>query len=239
MSKKIAPRLQFNILENEIEEDEGMPVLEDIDNVDEELIEDDNLSLPQPVEKEEIKQENIFDVPEEKNQLVQELIQKKLPKPKKEPVKKEPKLTKAGKPRKAMSEEQKRRLAIGRQKALEVRRMKKKERDEQKLLDEEENKLLKKKRQKDLERLKQEVNDEEPVPVKSNTSNGATFTQKDLENAQLNAIISYEKIRAERKAKKKEEELIKKQQEDIKNKLLNPAGARSHYNPSNRYYHCY
>jgi len=204
MSKKTAPRIQFNFLEDE----EPIETIEDLDDE----IEQPSISLPRPIEREPIKQESIFDVPEQ-NQLLKELVEKELPKKPKETKIKEPKLTKSGKPRKPLTEEQKERLAIGRQKALEVRRAKMIQRQEDQALEKEEKELLSKKKKKDLEKLKQEIEEPQtpkpaPVPVQPH---GVMFTQKQLEESNLNAIMSYEKIRRERKRIKAEEELIKKQ----------------------------
>ncbi len=232
-----APRIQFNFMEDVTEEDE-IPdsVNETIQDIDDD-VEQQPLSLPEPVEREVIQQENIFDCPEDKNQLLKELVEKKLPKPKKEPKKKEPKLTKTGKVRKPLSEQQKANLALGRERALETKRRKKIEREEAKSQAKEEAELLKKKKAKDLEKLKKEV--EEPDAPAGKQPQPQMFTKKDLEDAQLSAIMSYEKIRAERKKVKQEEQLIQQQKEDIKNKLTKPVGYRSAYNPSNRFYNYY
>ena len=234
MSKNPAPRIQFNFMENEIEED--IPLEETIeDDDDDESI--PALCIPEPVKREEIKQETIFDI-EEKNQILKDLIVKELPKPKKEKPVKEPKLTKSGKPRKPLSDAQKEHLALGRQRAIEVRRQKKIQREEDKVRADEEAELLKKKKQIDFEKLKKEV--EEPVAEKPAPAvpQGIFLTPKQLEEAQLSAIMSYEKIRADRKAKKKEEQLIEQQKQEIRNKLTKPVGY-SQYNPSNRFYNCY
>lgn len=237
MSKNPAPRVQFNFMENDVEEDIPDIVTETIEDDDEDIT---ALTMPEPVEREEIKQDNIFDVVEEKNEILKELIEKELPKPKKEPKKKEPKLTKSGKPRKQMTEEQKQRLALGRQKALEVRRQKKIERDEEKARAKEEAGLLKKKRQMDLEKLKKEVEDPKPdAGVPAPPPQAQMFTKKDLEDAQLSAILSYEKIRKDRKKAKAEQQLIEQQKQEIRNKLTRPAGYGGNNTESNRFYGYY
>ena len=236
MSKNPAPRVQFNFLEDEI--DDEPEINESIVDIEDDDIQQASLSLPEPVEREAIEHENIFDVPETPNQLLKELVDKKLPKPKKEPKKQEPKLTKNGKVRKPMTDAQKEKLAIGRQRALESRRRKKAEKDEAKAQAKEEAELLKKKRQMDLEKLKKEVEQPEiqkPAPVQPQQP---MFTKKDLEDAQLSAIMSYEKIRAERKKQRAEEQLIEQQKQEIRNKLTKPVGY-SQYNPQNRFYGCY
>lgn len=234
-----APRIQFNFMEEEVADD---PVVEHVveDDIEDDM-EQDPLGMPEPVEREAIEQENIFDVPEKQNQLLKELVEKELPKPKKVPIKKEPKLTKSGKPRKPMSEEAKAKLAMGRKKALETRRAKMVQRQEQKAIDDEEKELRKKKKEMDFKKLKQEVEEPESVkPAPAPTPQAQMFTKRDLEESNLNAIISYEKIRAERKKKKQEEELIKQQQQEIRNKLTKAPGTyQSHYNQNNRFYNCY
>ena len=240
MSKTL-PRVQFNFLEDEIA-DEIEPVAEMIEDVDDE---DDPtaLAMPQPVERESIEREDIFEAvaPEPQNQLLKELVQKELPKQKKQPKVKEVKLTKSGKPRKPMTEAEKLHLANGRKKALEARKLKKIERDNQKEIDKEEKELLKKKKQKDFEKLKKEVEDPDPTPAPVQPQAQAQmFSRKDLEDAQLSAIISYEKIRAQRKKEKQEQQLIEAQKQDIRNKLTKAPGTyQSAYNSNNRFYGCY
>ena len=234
MSKKPAPRVMFNFMEDQIEEDE--PITETIEDVE-------DLSLPTPIERDPIEQENIFDVPEQPNQLLKELVDKELPKPKQEKPKqvKEAKLTKTGKVRKPLTEYQKEKLALGRQRALETRRRKKMEKEEAKVQAKEENELLKKKKQMDFEKLKKEVQEPTapapaPAPVQPQQP---MFTKKDLEDAQLSAIMSYEKIRADRKKAKQEQQLIEKQKQEIRDKLTRPVGYGGHYTTQNRYYNCY
>jgi hypothetical protein len=239
MSKNPAPRVQFNFLEDEI--DDEPEINESIVDIEDDETGEPPLSLPEPVERETIEHENIFDVPETPNQLLKELVDKKLPKPKKEPKKQEPKLTKTGKVRKPMTEHQKEKLALGRQRALESRRRKKAEKDEAKAQEKQEAELLKKKRQMDLEKLKKEVEEPQtpkpaPAPVQPQ---GMFLTPKQLEEAQLSAIMSYEKIRAERKKKKMEEQLIEQQKQEIRDKLTRPAGYGGHYTEKNRFYGYY
>jgi len=241
MSKNPGPRVMFNFTENDVEEDIPDTIIETIED-DDESIDTLPCGMPTPIEREEIKQDNIFDVPvkEEKNEILKDLIEKELPKPKKEQKKKEPKLTKSGKPRKPLSEEQKQRLALGRQRALEVRRQKKIERDEEQALAKQESDLLKKKKQMDLEKLKKEVEDPQSrAPEPQAQPQAQMFTKKDLEDAQLSAILSYEKIRKDRKKAKQEQQLIEQQKQEIKNKLTRPTGYGGHYTEKNRFYGYY
>ena len=129
----------------------------------------------------------------------------------------EVKLTKKGKPRKQrppMTEEHKEKLKFAREKAMASRLAKAKERKEILELEKQEKELLKQQKVKRVEKLKEEVIDEPIKEVKKEP----IFTKKDLEDAQLQAIMNYEKIRKSRKAEKEErkkkeaeEELLKAQ----------------------------
>jgi len=129
----------------------------------------------------------------------------------------EVKLTKKGKPRKQrppMTEEHKEKLKFAREKAMASRLAKAKERKEILELERQEKELLKQQKVKRVEKLKEEVIDEPIKEVKKEP----IFTKKDLEDAQLQAIMNYEKIRKSRKAEKEErkkkeaeEELLKAQ----------------------------
>lgn len=128
------------------------------------------------------------------------------------------KLTKKGKPRKVrapMSEEHKEKLKFAREKAMEVRLKKAKERKENLQLEKQEKELLQKQKVKRVEKLKEEVENE---PIKE-LKKEQTFTKKDLEEAQLNAIMNYEKIRKSRKAEKEEKKKKEAEEEAIKAQL--------------------
>lgn len=151
-------------------------------------------------------------------------------------VEDEVKPKKERKKRKPMTDEQKEKLAMARQKALEVRREKAKEKQELK-------DLQKMKKQKELNDLRAEVGLEpkkkkEPVisepkkevvfketdkkedvfekdceKIEVQDWNGPKYySQADLDKATLNAIMGYETIRKDRKAKKNEV-LSKKREE--------------------------
>ena len=89
------------------------------------------------------------------------------------------------------------------------------------------------------QKLKKEVEEPQtprPAPVQPQ---GMFLTPKQLEEAQLSAIMSYEKIRKDRKKLKEEQKLIEKQKQEIKDKLTRPAGYGGHYTQQNRFYNCY
>jgi len=149
------------------------------------------------------------------------------------------KLTKKGKPRKKrppMTEEQKQKLALAREKANIARKKKAQEKLEQKKLDNEEKELLKKQKVKKVKQLKEEVESDEPIQPQQTTGKALMFSKEDLEDAQLNAIINYEKIRKDRKKEKQEKMKIEKEQEQIKNTLRRAVQPQKEYNP---YSMCY
>ena len=181
-------------------------------------------------EREEINKKDLFDVPPDE------------PKSCTKPAKK---------PRKPMSEEHKAKLALARQKAVESRKVKAEERKKMKALEKEEKELLKTQKVKRVQKLKEEVNgsvssgdpthrDEKPVETTVPTKmNG--LTKKDLEEAQLEAIMKYEAMRKQRKEEKKQAKII----EEGKAKMLNQinratGGVNYRYRDgSNRFDSCY
>jgi len=146
------------------------------------------------------------------------------------------KLTKKGVPRKKrppMSEEHKQKLALAREKAMEARKKKAADKKVQKALDMEEKELLKKQKHKRVQKLKEEV-DEEVVPTSKPPGN--LFTAEQLEEAQLNAIMNYEKIRKTRKAQKKEQQKKDMEQEVLKQTIRRAVQPQQEFNP---YASCY
>lgn len=147
------------------------------------------------------------------------------------------KLTKKGKPRKQrppMTEEHKEKLKKAREKAMLVRKQKAQERRSAKALDVEEKQLIQKQKQKRVSKLKKEVeedidmNDDPPTRKTSET----WITKKDLEEAQFQAIMSYEKMRKERKAEKQIRQK-KEQEEEVVRQQIRRAVAppQKEYNP--------
>ena len=135
------------------------------------------------------------------------------------------KLTKKGKPRKQrppMTEAHKEKLKDARVKAMASRKAKAQERKEVKSLDIEEKELLKKQKVKRVRKLKEEVDDETPLKE----------IVKDVEDAQLNAIMNYEKIRKSRKEQKKVDQEKNKEEEHVRNQLRRAvAPPQQEYNP--------
>ena len=152
-----------------------------------------------------------------------------------------PKLTKKGKPRKKrppMSEEHKKKLALAREKAMEARKKKAQEKKEAKELEKEEKELLKKQKVKRVKQLKEEVEDGtegaiiDPPHMKESQRVGVTvFSKKDLEEAQLEAIIKYDKLRKERKKDKLEKQKKEAEEEAIRQQLRRAVAPPQEYNP--------
>ncbi len=152
----------------------------------------------------------------------------------------EVKLTKKGKPRKKrppMSEEHKAKLALAREKAMAARKKKAQERKENKALESEEKELLKKQKVKRVKKLKEEVEDNDDMSKIDIIKKEQSFTKQDLEEAQLQAIMNYEKIRKSRKAEKQVRQKKEAEQEALKAQLRRAvAPPQQEYNPFNGCY---
>jgi len=148
----------------------------------------------------------------------------------------EVKLTKKGKPRKKrppMTEEHKEKLKMAREKAMLARKNNAKERKENKQLEKEEKELLKKQKIKRVKQLKEEVEiDEDETPIKKVAEKSISFTKEDLQEAQLEAIMNYEKIRKARKEEKRKVQEKQKEHQILKQKIMRAvAPPEPEYNP--------
>ena len=158
---------------------------------------------------------------------------------KEEPPKPKEKLTKKGVPRKKrppMSEAHKEKLKFAREKAMISRKKNAKARAEAKSLDKEEKELLTKQKVKRVKKLKEEVEEtDEPkiLPIKESS---VSFTKKDLEEAQLEAIMKYEALRKERKKVKQAKLVEDKVEQDFRDQLRRAVTPQKAYNP---YAGCY
>lgn len=235
MSEKVPPRVLFEFGSDEpvdipahlggeeeeefesYEDEEASSMTTEIEEIPE--------GLPEVVEKPKPVKEDIFDLPnlavmpdKVKENLKYEGMEDGLdylqekPKPKPKPVKQK-------KPRKPMSEEHKAKLAIAREKAMLVRKQKAEEKKKMKALEKEEKELLKKQKYKKVQKLKEEVDEEEVQPKNSPPVGLTTFSKKDLEDAQYDAIIKYDTLRKQRKAEKKKQEAIEKSKQELVQKL--------------------
>ena len=149
------------------------------------------------------------------------------------------KLTKKGVPRKKrppMSEAHKEKLKFAREKAMIARKNNAKARAEAKSLDKEEKELLTKQKVKRVKKLKEEVEEtDEPkiLPIKESS---LSFTKKDLEEAQLDAIMKYDILRKERKKVKHAKLAEEKVEKDFRDELRRAVAPQKAYNP---YSGCY
>ena len=174
-------------------------------------------------EKAAIVHDEIFDVKKEKPK--EDILPK-------EEIKEEP-IVEAEPPkkkkRKPLSEEHKAKLAISRAKALEVRREKAAERKKMKELDKEEKELLKQQKVKKVQKLKEEVSDDIPKEDKRVgvvVPDGGFVTKKDLEQAQLDAIMKYEALRKARKEEKKKTALVEAEKQKMLNTINRAVGGQ-------------
>jgi hypothetical protein len=239
MSDKQPPRVQFNFEPDPVEEEVNEETGETNPNFvysDEEVSETIDEIVPEVVEKEEIDEEKIFDLP---NLAVRPDYLGEEPK-----AVKQPKLTKKGVPRKPMSEAHKAKLAEARKKAAIVKAQKRKEREEEKAFKKQEKELLEKKKKKDFEKLKREVEEDEPpkdreAVVVKETKVSSGLTKEDLEKAQFEAIAKYELLRKQRKAEKKQAQALEAQKKELMERLKPQAQGYKYRDGSNRWDMCY
>ena len=141
------------------------------------------------------------------------------------------KLTKKGKPRKQMSEEQKQKARDNLKRARENKLAKKKALE-----------ASKPKKEVPIVEEKKVEQPSEPV-VKQQVAQVATqgkyLSKEDLESSTLNAIMSYEKIRKERKAVKKEQKIIQAEKDKILNVARNHLHSSGWKSSAGRFDGCY
>jgi hypothetical protein len=234
MSKNQPPRVQLNF---EPDYEPAVQIKPDIDidikdvDVQEEMAD----MMPEIEEKEKINTKDIFDnLPdEETGEVNPNFIYEK-------PVVKQ----KVKKARKPMSEEHKQKLAFAREKAMAVRKAKAEEKKKMKALDNEEKELLKTQKIKKVQKLKKEVEQAEQPDSESKveevvqkTQKISGLTKKDLEDAQFEAIVKYETLRKQRKAVKKEAEMVEQTKKEMMNKLA--PQQYKYRDGSNRWDMCY
>jgi flagellar biosynthesis GTPase FlhF len=237
MSKKIAPRVMLNFEPEHISDEE-------------ELIEDEELDLAKPanglpcevpevIERKKIVENDIFDnINPSLNGMSEDIVINEVDEsPPPAPRKKPQKQTDITKPKRKLSEEHAAKLALAREKALATRRAKAEEKKKMKKIEDETKELKKKKAQKDLEILKDEVVNNKPVTVQQNST--VMFSKKDLEDAQLEAIMKYEAIRLARKEEKKKQKLIDEQKEQLKRKIQGYGARDANGRLLNKWDRCY
>ena len=243
MSKKQPPRVQFDF-EPDMPEVSCDPQIEMTNDAWETDITMDIEEAEAPstipelpsIEREQIQEVEIFDMPKP-------AVRRPPPKSKRVAQPEEQFISQAQpvkKPRKPMSEEHKAKLAIAREKALIARKHNQEERAKAKALENVEKELLKKQKVKRVQKLKEEV-EEAPAPAPIQRDNGTWITKKDLEEAQLSAILNYETLRKARKAEKQKQKAIEQQREQMRNMLKKNQQPQSYSyrDGSNRWDMCY
>jgi hypothetical protein len=236
MSKKIAPRVQFNFEPDVVEETEQINNDLVIENNDTDHNNYDSLELPDVIEKEQIVEDNIFESMKSKVNKDVEISEIDVSPIK--PVVKKVNSPKPLKKKRQLSDDHKAKLALAREKALATRRAKAEEKKRMKQIENETKSLRKKKAEKDLEDLKSNVNNEKPV-INTNSAPVQSFTKEDLENAQLSAIIHYETIRRARKEEKNKEKMIEEQREQLKRQIARYGAKDTNGRLLNRWDSCY
>ena len=232
MNKKVAPRIQLNfepeiidepLPEDTVSEVEGLPI-----------------EVPEVIEREQIVENDIFDLKLQDDKQKEIIINEEPPTPK--PQAKTTKQTQAKqKEKRRLSDEHRAKLALAREKALETRRRNAEEKKKMKEIETKTKELKKKKAVKDLEQLEDEVvNADKSQPVISTTvQQNVMFTKKDLEDAQLQAIMNYETIRKARKEEKKKQQMIEQQKKDLQKKIQGYGARDANGRLINRWDACY
>ena len=239
MSKKVAPRVQLNFApEEEIIQDE----------LPEPDMPDMPVDMPEVIEHEEIVENDIFDL-KKKEHLEELIIDEPLPQTKSPEIVMEtprPRTAPAPKPKKKrqLSEEHKAKLALAREKALVTRRKKAEEKKKMKEIENKTKELKKKKAQKDLEQLEDEVINNKPHNNSKSSTTTTSYptsmiTRKDLEEAQLDAIMKYEAIRKARKEEKKKVQMIEQQKKDLQKKIQGYGARDTNGRLLNKWDRCY
>jgi len=232
------PEVKMDFIPDDMTDDESEVAVEEVEEIEDfdqekdktqEEIEEDEPPPPEKIPKAKSKRDNmdvndIFNMPQSVKDVIDPTV----------------KLTKKGKPRKKrppMTEEHKAKLALAREKAMAARKKKAQEKKENKALEIEEKELLKKQKVKRVKQLKEEVEDNEDIAKIDIIKKEQSFSKQDLEEAQLQAIMNYEKIRKSRKAEKQVRQKKEAEQEALKAQLRRAvAPPQQEYNPFNGCY---
>ena len=198
------PEVEFD--EEEIHEEPKikMDLDEEEDNVDETVYEVDN------GDDDEDEAGNILPVVEKKERQYKKddiFIKANQPEPTKPPKKK-----------RVLSEEHKQKLAQAREKALATRRANAQEKKRIKELE----KKAKQKKTKELEDYVEKgptLPVQPPPQIREVVEREPTITKKDIEEAQLEAIMKYETLRKARKKKKQEDQEEERKKEETRNAI--------------------
>ncbi len=203
-------------------------------------------------EKEEIQEEDIFDMSEKMPETVKRVekdidLQREIEEVESE-ISHAQRPKQVRKKRKPMSKEHLAKLALAREKAMISRKAKAAERAENKKLNNEQKDLVKKAKQKRVQKLKKEIEEEDEEPIKGGGKGlkSPGLTQADLEEAQYNAILKYDALRKSQKAEKKKAQLVEQEKQKMLNQINRATGQTYQYGARrpdgklmNRFDNCY
>tara|TARA_R110000765_G_scaffold12382_1_gene38295 strand:- start:488 stop:1159 length:672 start_codon:yes stop_codon:yes gene_type:complete len=219
------PEVKMDFIESENEEDIDLETEEENPNF---IHEEDP-----PSDIEDNIQDVMAEVKHEKDELdLDDVFVKERPKVTE-------KLTKKGVPRKKrppMSDAHKEKLKFAREKAMISRKKNAAARAEAKSLDKEEKELLTKQKVKRVKKLKEEVEESDEPKILAIKEPSQSFSKKDLEDAQLEAIVRYETMRKERKKVKQAKLVEDKVEKDFRDQLRRAVTPTKPFNP---YSGCY
>ncbi len=138
------------------------------------------------------------------------------------------KLNKNGKPRKKRQYTEEQRQAM-RERMLKVRQMSgknKQKKQEQKAKEQKYKELMEKKKDLEMEEVEEKLKKKsEPKPTpKPKPPPQPALTKQDIKDIQLEAIMQYDGLRKQRKAKKKQEQQVKEYTENVKKQLKKELG---------------
>ncbi len=215
------PELTLNFVD-----DAEPPVYTDVPELNEQDEPSPIVEIKAMMEKEPMNDDDIFgDEPEKPPTPKQEPKEQPKETPKKKTKEKPVRYNKDGsvrKPRqyteeqrKAMSERMKRvRLEAGKNKS---------KKQEERAKDQKHKELLKAKRDMEIAEIEEKIKKKsQPKAEKSETpppAQGQLFTKEDIEKAQFDAILKYDTLRKERKAKKKQVKQVEQYHQDVKTNL--------------------
>lgn len=137
------------------------------------------------------------------------------------------KLNKNGKPRKKRQYTEEQRQAM-RERMLKVREMSgknKQKKQEQKAKEQKYKELMEKKKELEMEEVEEKLKKKaQPKTEKPKPPPQPALTKQDIKDIQLEAIMQYDGLRKQRKAKKKQEQQAKEYNENVKKQLKKELG---------------
>jgi len=232
---------------------EDRAIDDELDSIINESDDESEEELIKMEEKPEIDVDEIFELQEEVEEPVEEPkeeahpvfeppLEPEPPKPKPKPKRVKPvKLNKDGTERKKrapLTEAEKEQRRQNLKKAHSANKIKTQEKLKERELAKKEKELLKKKKIKDVERLEKEVNQDEAEPPEP-TIKPSGLTKEDLIKSQYDAIMAYEKLRKDRKAEKRKQQLIDNEKKKMLNHIHSATVGYKYRDGSNPFDRCF